>query len=103
VLLFRLQRRLTLQITEIVSMPQLRSSSASHLGQSPSDCTGLLRPEVKWEVFLVLVVLPQILAGLVVHHSQDSCDRLAHNITVNRVLGLDRAQKHDRDVHLGEF
>lgn len=56
----------------------------SHLGQSPSDCTSLLRPEVQWEVFLVLVVLPQILTGLVVHHSQDPCDRLAHGITMKR-------------------
>lgn len=33
----------------------------SHLGQAPSDRTRLLRPEVQWEVFLVLVILAEIL------------------------------------------
>ena len=59
VLLFRLQRHLTLRT---ISTPWIRSSSVSHLGQSPPDRTRLLWPEVKWKVFLVLVVFPEILA-----------------------------------------
>lgn len=75
-----------------------------HLGQSPSDSTSPLRPEVEREVFLVLVVLSQILSRLVVHHSQDPCDRLAHDVAVKQGhWDRNQTKVHDRNVHLGEF
>lgn len=58
----------------------LQSDYISNLGQSSSDRTCFLCPEIKRKVFLVLVELPEVLALLLVHHSQDSCDRFAHNI-----------------------
>lgn len=71
------------RLQQVVSVPQPRSYSVSHLGHSPSDCTSLLWPEIKREVFLVLVVLAQILTRLVVHHRQDPCNRFAHGVTVS--------------------
>jgi hypothetical protein len=37
----------------------------AHLRKTPSDSAGLLGPEVKGQVLLVFVVLPEILALLV--------------------------------------
>lgn len=52
----------------------------AHLGQSPSDCARLLWPEIKRKEFLVLVKFTEVLALLLVHHSQDPCNRLAHDV-----------------------
>jgi hypothetical protein len=58
----------------------LHNECIAHLGQSPSDRARLLWSEIKREKFLVLVELPEVLALLLVHHSQDPCNRLAHNV-----------------------
>ena len=44
---------------------------------SPSNCPCLLRSEIKGEVLLAFVVFAQVLACLLVHHGQHSCDRFA--------------------------
>lgn len=58
----------------------LHSEHIAHLGQSPSDCARLLWPEIKRKEFLVLVEFTEVLALLLVHHSQDPCNRLAHDV-----------------------
>ena len=48
-----------------------------YLGQSPSNCTGLLRPEVKWEVFLVLVEEAELSALVGIDDCEDARDCLS--------------------------
>ena len=47
------------------------------LGQPPADGTGALGAEVEGEVLLALVEVTQVLALLLVRHSQNTGDRLA--------------------------
>jgi len=48
--------------------------------QTPSDGACLLLAEIQGKVLFVFVVLPEILAGFLVHHSQDAGNRLAHGV-----------------------
>lgn len=75
-----------------------KSDYISNLGQSSSDRTRLLWPEVKRKIFLALVKLPQVLALLLVHHSQDPCDRLAHNITSQVSLPASHIQRFETHI-----
>lgn len=52
----------------------------THLGQTATDSTGLLGPEVEGEVLLALVVLEQVLASLLVHDGQYPGNRLADGV-----------------------
>jgi hypothetical protein len=52
----------------------------THLGQTATDSTGLLSPEVEGEVFLALVVLKEVLASLLVHDGQYPGNRLADGV-----------------------
>jgi hypothetical protein len=55
----------------------------THLGQTPSDSTGLLSTEVKREL-LALVELAEVGAGLLVDDGEASSNRLADNGAVQR-------------------
>ena len=52
----------------------------TYLGQTSADRTGLLGTEVKGQVLLVLVELPEVLPLLLVHDGQYPRDRLADGI-----------------------
>lgn len=54
-----------------------------HLSESPPDGTSPLRSQVKRKVFLVFVILPNILACLLVCHSEHPGNRLAHGVTAH--------------------
>ena len=57
------------------------SESKADLGQSPTDSTGLLWPEVKGSVLLLLVQLAEVLPGLLVHDGHDPRNGLADGVT----------------------
>ena len=55
----------------------------TYLGQTSADRTGLLGTEVKGQVLLVLVELPEVLPLLLVHDGQHPRDRLADSVAAN--------------------
>ena len=66
---------------------QLQSASPSkqisNLAQASADCPCLLGSQIQRQIFLVLVVLPQILASLLVHYGQHTRNRLADGVAVD--------------------
>ena len=59
-----------------------KQESNTHLGQTPSDSTGLLSTEVKREL-LALVELAEVGASLLVDDGEASGNRLANDGAVN--------------------
>ncbi len=81
-LLQRLQRRFVLQDRKRQSVRQSnqRHRKFTDLREASPDRTGLLRAEVKRQVLLVLVELPQVLPLLLVRDRQNPGDRLADSV-----------------------
>ena len=57
----------------------------TYLGQTSADRTGLLGTEVKGQVLLVLVELPEVLPLLLVHDGQHPRDRLADGVAISAI------------------
>lgn len=58
----------------------------TNLSELSADCTSLLWSEIKREVLLALVELPQVLALLRVHDGQDASDRLPDTIAIGQEI-----------------
>jgi hypothetical protein len=79
-LLERLERLLVLRPMSQLAYQKVVRDKNTYFCQPPPDGTSFLRPQIKWKVFLILVILPEVLACFLVGYSEHTGDRLAHSV-----------------------
>lgn len=68
----------------------------AHFCQPPPNSTSFFRPQIKGEIFLLLVVFSKVLSCFLVGYGENPRDGLAHDVAVRRLVKSPISEHNER-------